>query len=121
MSVLKLGTPLLEILSPSIRYLRILENSQLQNGQKQICFPDTIRLLTQMRELKIMESRVQNLPPCVMEMNNLEWLEVMKYPLRELPFKKAEGEIETLTGSKGQRVLYKIDASIDRGILGSNT
>lgn len=65
-----------------------------------------------------MESHVQHSPPCVMEMNNLEWLEVMKYPLRELPFKKVEGEFEPLTGSKRQRVLYQIDASIDKGMFG---
>lgn len=55
LSVLKLGRPLLEILSPSIGYLRNVGNFQLQNWQKLTCFPDTIRLLTQMRELKIMD------------------------------------------------------------------
>eukprot|EP00253_Pinus_taeda_P016173 PITA_16173 len=57
------------------------------------CLPDSFGLLTQLTVLDICGCGIEYLPQKMM--NSLEWLVVSECPLRELPFRRVEGEAET--------------------------
>eukprot|EP00253_Pinus_taeda_P001391 PITA_01391 len=87
LELLVLGSPFLEMLPRSLGDLRNLKELSLFNCNKLEWLPESIALLSQLTKLT-----------------------VVGCPLRELPFKRAEGERETLTKSRGGR---ELDSSID--------
>jgi Leucine-rich repeat (LRR) protein len=98
LKILSLKSSCLEMLPPSFGYLRSLEELQLFRCPLK-CFPDSIRMLTQLKILGITL------------IENLEQLEIRECPSREVTFKKVGGEVETATDSRGRGVLSKLDAS----------
>lgn len=87
LELLVLGSPFLEMLPRSLGDLRNLKELSLFNCNKLEWLPESIALLSQLTKLT-----------------------VVGCPLRELPFKRAEGERETLTKSRAGR---ELDSSID--------
>lgn len=93
LQVLRLGSPRLEVLRPAaLGHLTTLQELWLHGCEQLQCLPDSIELLTQLRQLNIRKCGIQRLPPGVMKMNKLRTLAVDRCPLCELPFGKVEGE-----------------------------
>lgn len=92
LEVLRLGSPLLEVLPASLTSVANLQELWLHGCVQLQRLPDSIALLTQLTELNIRKCGIQSLPPGVMKMNKLRTLAVHRCPLHELPFGKIEGE-----------------------------
>jgi Leucine-rich repeat (LRR) protein len=90
LEVLELGSPMLESLPPSLGELTNLKKFTLSNCRELKSLPNSVGLLTQLTEI------------------------AFDCPICELPFKKAEGEIETVTESRGRRTFSNFDSSIDK-------
>eukprot|EP00253_Pinus_taeda_P034369 PITA_34369 len=95
---LTLGSFCLEMLPPSFGHLRSLEELTFICCPLK-CFPDSIRMLTQLKRLKIYRNK------------NVEKLEVKECPSREVAFQNVAEEVETVTDSRGPGVSSKMDAS----------
>eukprot|EP00253_Pinus_taeda_P036292 PITA_36292 len=111
------GDRLLEMLSPLLVYLRSLKTLWLLDSPELKCLPECFALLTRLESLKIRncpglkclpgsfglltQLTMLNIRRCGIEylpqkmMNNLIYLDVRECPLRELPFRRVEGEAET--------------------------
>lgn len=117
LEILKLGSPLLETLPPSLGELTSLKELTLSGCSILKCMPNSIGELKQLRKLQIEYSGIEYLPIGVTEMNNLEILKVHTCPLLELPFASVEmverGKT-ALTDLRGHRVF---DSDIDRCML----
>lgn len=84
-----------ELLLPdSIGQLIQLTILKMVNCPELKFLPDSLKNLTQLIGLKINKCGIEYLPQDL-KMNNLKPLEVTACPLRELPFRRVEGEIET--------------------------
>lgn len=90
------GEPLLEMLPTLLGCVKSLKELFLLNCSKLKCLPDSFGLVSQLIELKICRCGIEYLPRDILGMKNLEILIVEDCPLRELPFKKAEGECDLL-------------------------
>jgi Leucine-rich repeat (LRR) protein len=99
LKILTLESSCLEMLPPSFGDLRSLEKLKLSYCSSLKCFPDSIRMLPQLKSLSIRGIK------------NLEKFEMKECPSREVTFKKVGGEVETATDSRGRQVLSKLDAS----------
>eukprot|EP00253_Pinus_taeda_P016756 PITA_16756 len=86
--------PELKFLPDSIGQLIQLTILKMVNCPELKFLPDSFKNLTQLIELKIKKCGIEYLPQDL-KMNNLKSLEVTACPLRELPFRRVEGEIET--------------------------
>lgn len=89
---------MLEILPSLLGCLKSLKELWLFNCPELKCLPDDFGRLTQLMELKIWNCEIEYLPQELMGMKNLEILIIEDCPLRELPFKKAEGELDFSDG-----------------------
>eukprot|EP00253_Pinus_taeda_P008147 PITA_08147 len=98
LETLVLESTCLEMLPPSFGYLRSLEELRFI-GCPLKCFPDSVRMLTQLKRLEIRGNK------------NVEKLELKECPSRELTFQNVVEEVETVTDSRGRGVSSKMDAS----------
>lgn len=91
LEILELGSPLLETLPPSMGDLRNLKELTLWNCKELKSLPDSVGPLAQLAKLR-----------------------VGFCPLREIPFKMDEGEMEVITEARGLRTSSNLDPSIDK-------
>eukprot|EP00253_Pinus_taeda_P022294 PITA_22294 len=85
--------PGLKCLPDSFGLLTQLEDLKIEDCPGLKCLPDSFGLLTELTTLQIYSCGIEYLPQKMM--NSLVWLGVFGCPLRELPFRRVEGEAET--------------------------
>eukprot|EP00253_Pinus_taeda_P009278 PITA_09278 len=85
--------PGLKCLPDSFGLLTQLGGLLIKDCPRLKCLPDSFGLLTELTTLQIYSCGIEYLPQKMM--NSLEWLRVFGCPLRELPFRRVEGEAET--------------------------
>lgn len=92
LEALSLGGDFLEELPSWLGDLKSLNELSVYSSPKLTRLPDSFEPFTRLRKLSLCSSGIEYLPQDFAMMNNLETLNVNGCPLRELPFKKMEGE-----------------------------
>eukprot|EP00253_Pinus_taeda_P022824 PITA_22824 len=114
LELLMLGSRLLGVFPYLFRNLSALKELCLHGCPELKCLPDSVCMLSQLTRLKITKCGIQYLPLDLMNMKSLELLKVTRSPLRQLPFKRVKGEIESLfTKLRMRKIENKFDFPID--------
>lgn len=97
----------MEILPPQVAQQRsLIELSLVATNLKEL--PSAMRNLSDLKVLEIGSRKLHSLPPWLGELKNLTTLFIIRCPIRELPFKKVEGQRETSADSSFREFLPRL-------------